>query len=349
MRDDTIRIGLVGAGRNMKVRHIPGFRQIDGVELVSVANRTRESGQRVADEYNIPKVYDNWVDLIAAPDTNAICIGTWPYMHRAMVLAALEKDKHVLTEARMAMNAREAHDMLEASLKKPNLVTQVVPPPFVLHAEATIKEMIRDGYLGDILAVDLVYQSGFVNYDGPLFWRHDRDLSGFNIMLMGAFYETLMHLIGPATSVTAVTRVNVTSRLDSSGDRRIVTIPDHVEVICEMASGPITHIRISEVMGLATMHQISLYGSEGTLRLARGKSIEESQLLGGRRGDTELKEIELPPEKRGSWQVEENFVNAIRGIAPVTHTTFEDGVKYMEFIEAVTRSARSGKTVHLPF
>ena len=46
--------------------------------------------------------------------------------------------------------------------------------------------------------------------------------------------------------------------------------------------------------------------------------------------------------------MEEEFVNAIRGLEPVTHTSFEDGVRYMEFTEAVTRSAQSGKKVHLP-
>ena len=31
MADDTIRIGLVGAGGNTTLRHIPGFQEIDGV------------------------------------------------------------------------------------------------------------------------------------------------------------------------------------------------------------------------------------------------------------------------------------------------------------------------------
>ena len=46
--------------------------------------------------------------------------------------------------------------------------------------------------------------------------------------------------------------------------------------------------------------------------------------------------------------MEEEFINAIRGKEQVTHTSFEDGVKYMEFTEAVTRSAESGQSVNLP-
>jgi 3(or 17)beta-hydroxysteroid dehydrogenase len=48
----SLRIGIVGAGANTRLRHIPGFQKIKGVEVVAVCNRSRESGQKVADEIN---------------------------------------------------------------------------------------------------------------------------------------------------------------------------------------------------------------------------------------------------------------------------------------------------------
>ena len=53
----------------------------------------------------------------------------------------------------------------------------------------------------------------------------------------------------------------------------------------------------------------------------------------------------VPAAKRVGWRVEEEFVNAIRGREKVTRTGFEDGVRYMEFTDAVTRSAASGQAV----
>ena len=344
MSDEIIRIGCVGAGANTKLRHIPGFQAIDGVEVVSVANRSRESSQRVADEFQIQQIYDSWAELIAAPDTNAVCIGTWPYMHRTLVLAALENDKHVLTEARMAMNAREAHQMLDASRAKPGLVTQIVPAPHTLAVDNTIKELIADGYLGDILSVDLTVQDGFIERDAPLHWRHNRDLSGYNTMQMGIWYEAMMRWIGPAASVRSITRVNVKSRRDEGGAQRLINVPDHVEILCEMALGPVTHMRISSVTGHSPDDQLWLFGTDGTLRL----NASAMKLYGGRRGDTQLTEIEIAPDKRGSWRVEDEFVSAIRGNEVITHTSFEDGVRYMEFTEAVARSAQTGKTIYLP-
>ena len=344
MANETVRVGFVGAGANTRLRHLPGFKAIDGVELVSVANRSRASGQRVADEYGLPQVYDSWQELVESDDTDAICIGTWPYMHCTLVLAALENDKHVLTEARMAMNADEAHDMLDASRSKSGLVTQIVPAPHTLKVDQTIQGLIADGYLGEILSVDLrVHQGGFVDNDGPYHWRHSRDLSGYNIMQMGIWYEALMRWVGPAASVSSLTRVTTKSRLDD-GTRRFITVPDHAEILCEMVSGPVVHMRFSTVTGLAPGDEAWLFGTEGTLMLNAGTMT----LHGGRRGDDALSEIPVSPDKEGGWRVEDEFINAIRGLEPVTHTNFEDGVRYMEFTEAVTRSAESGQKVSLP-
>ncbi len=354
MQDGTIRVGLVGAGANTRLRHIGGLREQQGVEIVSVANRSRESGERIASEYEIPRVYDNWLELIQADDTDAICIGTWPYMHRTLVLAALENNKHVLTEARMAMDAAEAHEMLDAARQNPHLVTQIVPAPMTLETEPTLQELIANGYLGELLALRLRVTDlhgrqdradTFIDYDGPLHWRQDRTLSGYNIMGMGIWYEAIMRLVGPATKVMAMTKVNVRQRKDEDGVMRAVSIPDHVNVLCEMACGAQADMSWSTGTGLQMGLELWLFGSEGTLHL-NGPPIKS--IYGGRPGDKELSELPIADNKRGKWRVEEQFINAIRGKETVTHTPFDVGVQYMEFTEAVTRSAQSGQAISLP-
>lgn len=129
MSDKTIRVGFVGAGANTRKHHLPKLKAQPGVELVAVANRSKESGERVAREFGIGRVHADWQEIVNAPDIDAVCIGTWPYMHCAMSTAALERGKHVLCEARMAMNATEGRRMLEASRKAPHLVAQLVPAP----------------------------------------------------------------------------------------------------------------------------------------------------------------------------------------------------------------------------
>ena len=354
MENGIIRVGLIGAGANTRLRHIPGLREQQGVEIIAVANRSRASGEAVASEYEIPTVYDNWMELMEADEIDAVCVGTWPYMHRTMVLAALENDKHVLTEARMAMDAQEAHEMLDASRQFPHLVTQIVPAPQTLQVDRTVQDLIADGYLGQPLALRLRVSDGhgradradtFMNTDAPLHWRQNRELSGYNIMGMGIWYETLMRYVGAATKVMAMTRVFTNQRKDEDGIMRGVSVPDHVNVLCEFASGVQADLSWSTVTGLQTGAEMWLSGSEGTIKL-EGPPIDK--VFVGKNGDKELSEFPIPDEKRGKWRVEEEFIEAIRGNAPVTLTPFDVGVQYMEFTEAVTRSAQTGQTVYLP-
>src|SRR6185436_2759064 len=160
---DTIRVGVVGAGGNTRLHHIPKLKKIEGVEIKSVANRSRASSEKVAQEFGIERVHENWQDLVSDPGIDAVVIGTWPYMHCPVTLAALAAGKHVLTEARIAMNAAEARQMLAASRLKPNLVTQVVPGPTTFAADPMVMQMLNEGYVGELQSIDLHVPSGFVN------------------------------------------------------------------------------------------------------------------------------------------------------------------------------------------
>lgn len=342
MERDMIRVGVIGAGENTRTQHIPGLQAIEGVEVIGVCNRSRASSERVAKEFGIPRTYDNWLDVIADIDSNAVVIGTWPYLHCRATLAALAAEKHVMCEARMAMNAVEARAMRDAARAKPHLVAQVVPSPFTLRVDKTIKHLIAEGYLGDPLAIEVRAGGAFLDPDAPLHWRQDFDLSGFNVMSLGIWYEAITRWVGEATRVVAMGKTFIKTRRDESGFVRAVRIPEHLDVVADMVCGAQMHLQISNAAGLAGPPEVLLFGSEGTLRLSGDK------VFGGKRGDPELAEIAVQPEDEGRWRVEEEFVNAIRGKEIITHTTFEDGVKYMEFTEAVARSMATGKAISLP-
>ena len=347
----VLRVGIVGAGANTRKFHIPGLQKQAGVEVVSVANRSRASGQRAASEFGIPRVADHWREIIEDEGIDAVCIGTWPYLHAPVTIAALEAGKHVLCEARMAMNASQAHAMLDAARTNPHLTAQIVPAPHTLALDRTIVEMIGDGYVGDLVAVDahVTLGSDFPVWDSPVHWRHDRDLSGNNVMTMGIWYEAMLRWVGPATTVTALAQRVVRHRTDEGGRRVAMEIPDHLDVLCRMAQGGQMRCSVSTVIGLAPSTSVAIYGTEGTLKVAEGVTGDSPfELWGGRRRNKRLRRIDIPPEKAGGWRVEEEFVNAVRGLEPVTHTDFATAVRYMEWTDAVSLSARTGETVRLP-
>jgi predicted dehydrogenase len=244
------------------------------------------------------------------------------------------------------MNAAEAHTMLQTSQRHSNLVAQIVPSPFTFRVDRTIKDLMADGYLGDLYSL-VVHgaTSEFANSDAPLHWRQRKILSGYNILTMGIWYEGTMRWVGHATRVFAQTRIAIPKRRDpETGIMVDVDVPDHVDIITELRGGTQGSYQFSSVSGLAQGPGAWLFGSKGTLHFDQGSN----KLFGGKPGDKELREITIPPEKAGKWRVEEEFANAIRGLEKITHTNFEDGVKYMEFTEAVHRSAESGRAVSLP-
>ena len=344
MADVPIRVGLIGAGGNVRNRHIPGFQGVDDCELVAVANRTVQSGRVVADQFNIPKVYGHWQELLEDEEINAVCIGTWPYMHRTMTLAALQAGKHVLTEARMANDAAEARDMLAASRAHPHLVCQLTPTSTSYTIDNVIKRLIDEGHLGELLSVDFTsLQNNFADFDGPLHWRHDRALSGYNTLNIGASYESMMRWLGRGTRVMAMGKVHVPYRRNDAGDLTSVSIPDHIDILYDLANGAQVHMQMSATSGLNRGSQIWMFGTEGTIHVD-----SQRRVWAGKRGDSELTEVPNPPETQARYRVEEQFGNAIRGTEIVDMVAFETGVHYMEWTEAVGRSAMTGQAVHLP-
>ena len=350
MAKNIIRIGLIGAGGNTRLRHIPGFKAQKNIELVAVANRSVASGAKIANEFGIAQVCSDWRELLADQRIDAVCIGTWPYMHSTLTIAALEAQKHVLCEARMAMNSTEGQMMLDVSRRYPNLTAQIVPSPMTLAFDQTIIGMIGEGYIGDLIALDARIAAGsdFPNWGSAFHWRHDRVLSGNNIMSMGIWYEGIMRWVGPMKTVHAVGQSVVKHRKDQKGQRQASSVPDHVDITGEMEQGGQMRLNITTVAGLAAAPvDIHIFGTDGTMRLYHERGGEMT-LAAGRRGEKSLKKVKIVKSKLGSWRVEEEFVNAIRGKEEITHTDFATAFKYMEWTDAVTMSLRRGGSVKLP-
>jgi predicted dehydrogenase len=163
------------------------------------------------------------------------------------------------------------------------------------------------------------------------------------VLNVGGTYESAMRWLGPGNRVMAKTRVHVPTRRDQQGAQRAATIPDHVEVLYELGNGAPVHMKFSETTGLSPGNDIWIYGSEGTIRVD-----SEQNIFVGRRGDEALALYPNPPGEQAQYRVEEEFINAIRGIEPIALNTFDIGVRYMEWTEAIHRSAESGNTVDLP-
>ena len=336
---DILRIGIIGAGQNTRTMHIPGFQAIPGVEIVVVANRSRESSQRVADEFGIPRIAESWQMVVSDPEVDAICIGTWPYLHAEITCAALAKGKHVLTEARMACNLAEAEEMLEVSRKYPDLVAQVVPSPMTLTLDQTIREKIVSGHLGAIREICVTHTtSGSADASTPMTWRQDFDLSGYNTMALGIFYEAVLRWMQEDVKVECATAaIHTAQRLRSDGSMREVKIPESLTVLGRYEQGARLIMHLSGIERGPAREEIRIHGSERSLRI----SVFTAEMW-----ETDSSGMETPvvidESLKQEWRVEADFVDSIREETQVRLTDFETGVSTMRFTDDVWQ-AWSGK------
>src|SRR5579864_5661061 len=239
MSDEALRIGIVGAGQITRSRHIPGFRAIPGVEIVGVCNRHRESTVRVSRQFGIPRIFEGWEHLVDSPGIDAVVIGTWPYLHCPITLAALGAGKHVLTQARMAMNAREAQRMLERALEFPALTTMVVPSPYGLTGERYLRTLIAEGFLGSLRELHVHGLSkDLADPATPVGWRQMTKYSGFNMLNLGILYETVLRFVAPANHVFAYASKLIPTRTDpETGTAVRAGTPDSVQVLTTQEDG----------------------------------------------------------------------------------------------------------------
>ncbi len=346
MARGEVRIGIVGAGSIARKRHLPGFRAIPGVRVMGVCNSRRESSNRVAREYDIPKIFGSWEHLVEDADIDAVVIGTWPYLHCPITLAALDAGKHVLTQARMAMNAREAQRMLDRSRECPAQTTMVVPSPYGLVGEEFVRSLIDDGFLGHLREVHVTGRSSaLADPKSPLSWRQITKYSGFNMLNLGILYESVLRWVPPADRVLAHASKLIPKRLDpETGKAARVGTADHVGVLTGQEDGSVGVYRLSGVVLHGEEMTVELFGSAGSLRY----DLIRDELFGAKKDQAELQPMAIPEARRGGWNVEAEFIGAIRGENPVVHTDFLTAARYMQFTEAVARSSRHQQPVGLP-
>lgn len=336
---DKIRIGIVGAGGIVKSRHLPGIAKVPAAEVITICNSTDTSTQAFAAEFQIHQTDKSWEALVARDDLDVVWIGTPPYLHAPITIAALEAGKHVFCQARMAMDVEAARQMLAASRAHPNLVTMLCPPPFGMSGRRFFQQLMEEGFIGTprhFRFYDL--NAAFSNPDSPAHWRQRKEVSGDNTMTFGIYLETLSWWLGFPEQISAQTKVVVPER-----DGYTVQIPEILQVSGRWPGGLLGTMEWSNVAQHGPATTLELYGSEGTLVYNFSKDI----ILGAGQGDDELRELPIPNELRGQWTVEQTFLKAVLAGGGQPEPSFATGVRYMEATSALHESAATGKAIDL--
>jgi predicted dehydrogenase len=110
----TMKIAFAGAGYITNI-HAKAAKRVKDVELAAVVEKYSHKAADLADKFKIQNQYQTITQLLKAGGVDALVIGTPNFLHAPQAIAALKAGVHVMVEKPMAMNAREAEKMLEAS------------------------------------------------------------------------------------------------------------------------------------------------------------------------------------------------------------------------------------------
>jgi predicted dehydrogenase len=110
----TIKLGLIGAGGISRL-HCQAVADIPGSEFIVVADISRERAERASQRFNIPHVFEDYHDLLAMDEVEAVVVTTFNQAHRAPTVDALALGKHVLVEKPMAATLDDAVAMTAAA------------------------------------------------------------------------------------------------------------------------------------------------------------------------------------------------------------------------------------------
>jgi predicted dehydrogenase len=111
-----MKIGFTGAG-SIFIAHAKAAQAQKDVELSALVVRPSAKASALAQQYEIRHQYETVEEMLKAGGVDALVVGTPNFLHAPQTIAALKAGVHVMVEKPMAMNAREAERMMEASAK----------------------------------------------------------------------------------------------------------------------------------------------------------------------------------------------------------------------------------------
>lgn len=147
-----IKAGIVGCGR-VAVYHLMHLEARADVEIVALVDANLDAARTLAARFKIPRVYASVDELFDAETIHVLHILTPPGSHKDLALTAIDRGVHVLVEKPLALEFRDAQQVMERAAAKGVIVCpdfiQLFHPRMV---QAT--ELIESGKLGRVVSCE---------------------------------------------------------------------------------------------------------------------------------------------------------------------------------------------------
>ena len=174
-----MKICLAGTGAMGEI-HVKALQKIAGVDIVAVASRTEESGNKFAEQWKIPFHSTDLQRCIDRPGVEAVILTTPSDQHADQTVMALAKGKHVQVEIPMSLNLRDAERIVDAA-KRSGRICMVTHTRRFSSPHREIRKRIREGtfHLHHMVVETYFFRRTNLNMHGQprswvdsLLWHH---------------------------------------------------------------------------------------------------------------------------------------------------------------------------------
>jgi predicted dehydrogenase len=299
---ERIRVGTVGAtvtrggsgwGANA---HIPALRALPDYELKAVCTAHQDTAQASQQAFGAELAYANYDEMLANQDIDLVVVCVRVPGHHALVMKALQAGKDVFCEWPLGRTLKEAEDMaaLARTNKRKTIVgLQAQSDPSVMY----VKELIRDGYVGHVHAVNFTYTSQAVTERGPgRIWQGDRR-NGANTLTIAAGHaiDAVCFMLGEFEELSARLATNITEwHNPETNEKYPVDSPDWISVTGRLASGAQAAFLTATVPANSSASRLEIFGSDGTLVVTAGSFNQGPAKVVGSRGKDPLEPLDTP-------------------------------------------------------
>ncbi len=168
-----LKWGVAGCGWYAEHTFLPTLQTIKRSEIISIYGGNIKRAGYIANRFNAERGYDNYDEFIQS-DIGAVYVSSRNSDHAWQVIKAAEAGKHVLCEKPLAINSREAQQMVDAC--KRNDVQLAVNYVYRFHPlVAKAKELIDKKVIGKIVSISTNFNIDFAPNDN---FRFNKQLSG---------------------------------------------------------------------------------------------------------------------------------------------------------------------------
>jgi len=274
-----IRVGIVGAtvtvgGSGWGARaHVPALHALPEYELKAVCTAHEDTALASQKAFGTDLAFHNFDDMAVCPDIDLVTVVTRVPAHYDLVVRAIEAGKAVYCEWPLGATLEQAEQMADLAAER-TLYTavglQARSDPTLMYA----RELIQQGYIGEVLAVDFAYigQATTRRGNGRI-WQSDRK-AGANILTIGGGHaiDALSFVLGDFTEVSARLATTVTEWHNTDTGQTVpVDSPDWVSVSGRLQSHAEVSFLVAAVPALPDGRRtFEIYGREGTLSIGAG-------------------------------------------------------------------------------